>query len=112
MTRGATIEMTLLGRLRNMQTRYDAIGDVRGRGAMVAVEIVRPGTREPDSITTKAIAAACHRAGLVLLTCGTDGNVIRMLPPLVMPEHLLEQGLDIIDRAFDTVTNAAAPADL
>ena len=71
---------------------YDVIGDVRGRGAMVAVELTRPGTLEPDAAATAAVAKACHADGLVVLTCGTYGNVLRFLPPLVMPDHLLDEG--------------------
>jgi 4-aminobutyrate aminotransferase/(S)-3-amino-2-methylpropionate transaminase len=88
-------------RLRRIQRRHPVIGDVRGRGAMVAVELVEPGTRTPDPVMTQAIAQACHAAGLVVLTCGTFGNVLRFLPPLVMPDHLLEEGLDLVSEAFD-----------
>jgi 4-aminobutyrate aminotransferase/(S)-3-amino-2-methylpropionate transaminase len=88
-------------RLRRIQRRHPVIGDVRGRGAMVAVELVEPSTRTPDPVMTQAIAQACHAAGLVVLTCGTFGNVLRFLPPLVMPDHLLEEGLDLVSEAFD-----------
>jgi 4-aminobutyrate aminotransferase/(S)-3-amino-2-methylpropionate transaminase len=99
-------------RLRRIQRRHPVIGDVRGRGAMVAVELVEPGTKTPDPATTQAVAQACHAAGLVVLTCGTFGNVLRFLPPLVMPDHLLEEGLDLVSEAFDrlagTVTQRTA----
>ena len=58
----------------------------RGRGAMFAVEFVRPGSREPDAGTAREVIAACHSAGVVVLSCGTWGNVIRLLPPFVIPE--------------------------
>ncbi|MFI0897675.1 4-aminobutyrate--2-oxoglutarate transaminase [Streptomyces sp. NPDC020983] len=87
-------------RLRALQEKYPAIGEVRGRGAMIAVELVRPGTKEPDAALTSAVAKACHAAGLVVLTCGTYGNVLRFLPPLVIGEDLLEEGLGIIEEAF------------
>ncbi|MFF2144707.1 4-aminobutyrate--2-oxoglutarate transaminase [Kitasatospora sp. NPDC058190] len=90
----------MLGRLRSMQEKFDIIGDVRGRGAMIAVELVKPGGKEPNAEATAAIAKACHAEGLVVLTAGTYGNVLRFLPPLVMPEHLLTEGLDIIEGAF------------
>ncbi|MFD0279126.1 4-aminobutyrate--2-oxoglutarate transaminase [Kitasatospora sp. NPDC127111] len=90
----------MLGRLRAMQEKFDVIGDVRGRGAMIAVELVKPGSKEPNPEITAAIAKACHAEGLVVLTAGTYGNVLRFLPPLVMPEHLLIEGLDIIEGAF------------
>jgi 4-aminobutyrate aminotransferase / (S)-3-amino-2-methylpropionate transaminase / 5-aminovalerate transaminase len=91
---------TLLPRLRELQQRFPAIGDVRGRGAMVAVELVKPGTKEPDPEATQAVAKACHAEGLVVLSCGTFGNVLRFLPPLVIPHHLLNEGLTILEKAF------------
>jgi 4-aminobutyrate aminotransferase / (S)-3-amino-2-methylpropionate transaminase / 5-aminovalerate transaminase len=90
----------MLPRLRKLASSYPVIADVRGRGAMVAVELTRPGTLEPDAASTAAVAAFCHAAGLVVLTCGTYGNVLRFLPPLVIGEDLLEEGLSILDDAF------------
>ncbi len=90
----------MTGRLRDLAGSHDVIGDVRGRGAMVAVELTRPGTLEPDATATAAVAKACHADGLVVLTCGTYGNVLRLLPPLVRPEPLLEEGLGILEKAF------------
>jgi 4-aminobutyrate aminotransferase/(S)-3-amino-2-methylpropionate transaminase len=94
--------------LHDLATRYPAIGDVRGRGAMVAVEIVRPDTAgpdgpEPDPVTTAAVSKACHAAGLLTLTCGTYSNVLRFLPPLVMPPETAKRGLDILSSAFAAV---------
>jgi len=94
----------MLPRLAVLAARTPAIGDVRGRGAMAAVEIVRPGTVEPDPALTAAVARACHAEGVVVLTAGTYGNVLRFLPPLVMPDALLEDALDVIDKAFLTAT--------
>ncbi|AUG77308.1 4-aminobutyrate aminotransferase [Kitasatospora sp. MMS16-BH015] len=93
----------MLGRLRAMAEKFDVIGEVRGRGAMIAVELVKPGSKDPNPEFTAAVAKACHAEGLVVLTAGTYGNVLRFLPPLVMPEHLLVEGLDIIENAFATV---------
>jgi 4-aminobutyrate aminotransferase/(S)-3-amino-2-methylpropionate transaminase len=93
------IESIMLPRLRELATAHPSIGDVRGRGAMLAIEIVRPGTTSPDAAETARISSACHQAGLVTLTCGSYGNVLRFLPPLVMPEHLLQEGLDILEGA-------------
>ncbi|MFB7618523.1 4-aminobutyrate--2-oxoglutarate transaminase [Kitasatospora sp. NPDC056181] len=90
----------MLNRLRAMQEKFEIIGEVRGRGAMIAVELVKPGGKEANAEATAAIAKACHAEGLVVLTAGTYGNVLRFLPPLVMPEHLLNEGLDIIEGAF------------
>jgi 4-aminobutyrate aminotransferase / (S)-3-amino-2-methylpropionate transaminase / 5-aminovalerate transaminase len=96
--RAAQIGSVMLPRLAALQERFEAIGDVRGRGAMVAIELVKNRTtKEPDPTVTQRIAAACHAAGLVVLTCGTYGNVLRFLPPLVIPDHLLAEGLDILE---------------
>jgi 4-aminobutyrate aminotransferase/(S)-3-amino-2-methylpropionate transaminase len=103
--RAAHIGQTMQPRLRAIAARHPVVGDVRGRGAMIAVEMVGPGGLEPDPETTKAVAAACHRRGLVVLTAGTYGNVLRFLPPLVIPDALLEEGLDILDAAFDEVAH-------
>jgi len=98
------IETQMLDRLGAMAARFPAIGDVRGRGAMIAVELVRPGSTEPDPATTAMVNAACHRAGVVTLTCGTYGNVLRFLPPLVMPPALLGEALDVIEESVAEVT--------
>jgi 4-aminobutyrate aminotransferase / (S)-3-amino-2-methylpropionate transaminase / 5-aminovalerate transaminase len=82
--------------VRTLQREYPAIGDVRGRGAMQALEIVRPGTTTPDPEATAAIAASCHQQGVVVLTCGTWSNVIRLLPPLVIEDALLGDGLRVL----------------
>jgi 4-aminobutyrate aminotransferase/(S)-3-amino-2-methylpropionate transaminase len=102
------IEAVMLPRLKELQRRHPVIGDVRGRGAMLAVELVRPGTTEPDPAVTQEIVKACHAQGLLVLTAGTYGNVLRFLPPLVMPAHLLEEGLGILEEAFDGL-GAAQP---
>ncbi|MEU6175698.1 4-aminobutyrate--2-oxoglutarate transaminase [Streptantibioticus parmotrematis] len=98
------IEEIMKARLASLAEKYDVIGEVRGRGAMIAVELVKSGTRDgdktPDPETTAAVAKACHAEGLVVLTCGTYGNVLRFLPPLVIGEDLLGEGLDIIESAF------------
>jgi 4-aminobutyrate aminotransferase/(S)-3-amino-2-methylpropionate transaminase len=94
------IEAMMLPRLRALQDRCPAVGDVRGRGAMIAVELVQPGTTTPHPAATAAVAAACHRAGVVVLTCGTYGNVLRFLPPLVIPDHLLDAGLTAVEEAI------------
>ena len=101
--RARWIGETMLTRLRDLQVRMPAIGDVRGRGAMVAVEIVVPGTTEPDPTTTARVAAACRAEGVLVLTAGTYGNVLRFLPPLVIPDHLLAEALDVLEKSFATV---------
>jgi 4-aminobutyrate aminotransferase / (S)-3-amino-2-methylpropionate transaminase / 5-aminovalerate transaminase len=94
------ISEIMLPRLNKLAAEHPVIAEIRGRGAMLALELSTPGTLEPDPATTAAIAKACHKAGLVLLTCGTFGNVIRFLPPLVIGEDLLDEGLSILEDAF------------
>ncbi|HWE56265.1 MAG TPA: 4-aminobutyrate--2-oxoglutarate transaminase [Acidimicrobiales bacterium] len=83
--------------------RHAGVAERRGRGAMQAIELVRPGTLEPDPVAAAAIAAGCHAEGVVVLTCGTWGNVIRLLPPLVISESLLAEGLDVLAAVTDRV---------
>ncbi len=94
--RAQQIGSTMLERLHRLQADDSRIGDVRGRGAMIAVELVRKGTTEPDPVLTKAVATAAHQQGLIVLTCGTYGNVLRFLPPLAISDELLDEGLDIL----------------
>jgi 4-aminobutyrate aminotransferase/(S)-3-amino-2-methylpropionate transaminase len=90
-------------RLRALHAEHPAIGDVRGRGAMQAIEIVRPGTRVADPVAAGAIATACHQQGVVVLTCGTWGNVIRLLPPLTISEAALAEGMEVLAGAVASV---------
>ncbi len=76
------------------------VGEMRGRGAMLAVEFVIPGTKDPAPDAAAAVMAKCHRQGVVTLQCGTYGNVIRLLPPLVMPDDLLHDGLAVLIAAW------------
>jgi 4-aminobutyrate aminotransferase/(S)-3-amino-2-methylpropionate transaminase len=98
--RARRIGEVMVPRLRKLAEAYPVIAEVRGRGAMVAIEMTRPGTLDPDPALTAAVARVCHQAGLVTLTCGTFGNVIRLLPPLVIGEDLLDEGLSILEDAF------------
>ena len=90
----------MLPRLRKLAESAPVIGDVRGRGAMVAIELVEPGTLQPNAAAAAQVARACHNAGLLVLTCGTFGNVLRFLPPLVIGEALLNEGLSVLEDAF------------
>jgi 4-aminobutyrate aminotransferase/(S)-3-amino-2-methylpropionate transaminase len=95
------IEAVMLPRLLGLAAKDDAIGDVRGRGAMLAIELVAGGgSAAPDAARAARVSAACHREGLVTLTAGTFGNVLRFLPPLVIGEELLTEGLDIVEAAL------------
>ncbi|WP_409364936.1 4-aminobutyrate--2-oxoglutarate transaminase [Catellatospora methionotrophica] len=98
------IGATLTDRLATLADKYPQIAEVRGRGAMIAIELVKPGTLDPDPILTGAVNKACHAAGLLTLTCGTWGNVFRFLPPLVISDTDLDRGLTILDQAFATTT--------
>jgi 4-aminobutyrate aminotransferase / (S)-3-amino-2-methylpropionate transaminase / 5-aminovalerate transaminase len=101
------IGATMFERLRALQERTPAIGDVRGAGAMVAVELVRPGTTEPDPALAAAVAKHCHAEGVVVLTAGSYGNVLRFLPPLVIGQDLLLEALDVLDAAIAALAPAS-----
>jgi 4-aminobutyrate aminotransferase/(S)-3-amino-2-methylpropionate transaminase len=95
------IESIMKPRLQALGEKYEAVADVRGRGAMLAVELVSDRAKKtPDAALTSAVSAACHRDGLITLTAGTFGNVLRFLPPLVISEALLNEGLDVLESAF------------
>lgn len=94
--RARQIERLAFDRLGRLQAGDDRIGDVRGRGAMIAMELVRSGTAEPDPELTAKLVAAAHAAGVIVLTCGTFSNVIRLLPPLTISDELLADGLDVL----------------
>lgn len=83
-----------------LQKNDDRIGDIRGRGAMQAVELVESGSKNPAAALTGAIAKRAGEEGVVLLTCGTYGNVIRFLPPLSISDELLREGLQVVADAL------------
>jgi len=93
--RARAIEAAVIPRLRAL-VDTGVIGDIRGRGGMLAVEVVKAGTTDPDPTLTKAIAAEAFSRGVVILTCGSYGNVIRLLPPLVISEELLIEGITVL----------------
>lgn len=100
------IESIMKARLTAIQEKYDIVGDIRGRGAMIAIELIKTDTPEnvasktPNPEAAGALAKACHAEGVLVLTCGTYGNVLRFLPPLVIGDDLLNEGLDVIEAAF------------
>lgn len=96
LARATEIGTLLKERLGRLQADDDRIGDVRGRGAMIAVELVQSGTTDPDPALTAALAKACHADGVIVLTCGTYGNVLRLLPPLAISDDLLHEALDVL----------------
>lgn len=73
----------------------------------MAMELVRPGTKEPDPDVARAIVQGCHRSGVVVLSCGSYGNVIRLLPPLVIGDELLADGLEVLSAVSSEVLSSA-----
>jgi len=92
---------TLTRRLCAMQEKYEAIGDVRGRGAMIGIEFVKSReTKEPDADIVKRIVAYARTKGVIFLNAGIFSNVLRFLPPLVMTKEQAEAGMDVLDEAI------------
>lgn len=98
--RAAALGEILMMRLNEMRSTDPRVGDVRGRGAMVAIELVDPESGAPDAALTSRVAKFAHAHGVILLTCGTQGNVIRFLPPFAMSDELLAEGLDVVAQAL------------
>ena len=86
-----------------MMKKYSIIGEVRGRGAMQAIELVKPGTTEPNPEALTAIVKYCTSKGVLILSAGTYANVVRLLPPLVIEEDLLRDGLSVLDEALASI---------
>jgi 4-aminobutyrate aminotransferase/(S)-3-amino-2-methylpropionate transaminase len=86
--------------LRAMQAKYPVIGEVRGRGAMQAIELVEPGTKKPNSAAMNAVVKYCQSKGVLILTAGTYANVVRFLPPIVITDELLKDALSVLDEAL------------
>ncbi len=99
--RAREVEARVRARLEKIAAEHPVVAEVRGRGAMLAIELCRPGTLEPDAARAAAVSAYCHRQGVVTLTCGTWGNVFRFLPPLSISDALLEEAFDVVAEAFD-----------
>ena len=98
--RAAALGEKLQARLRSLRTAVPQIADVRGLGAMVAVEFNQPGISTPDMDFTKRVQTLALQRGLILLTCGVYGNVVRFLFPLTIGDALLDEGLDILESAM------------
>ena len=95
------IEAIMMPRLRAMAEQFPSIGDIRGRGAMIAIELVRSGSLEPDPDLAAALNKHCHANGVLTLTTGTYSNVFRFLPPLTTSTHLIEEALTVLEQAFE-----------
>jgi 4-aminobutyrate aminotransferase len=103
--RASRVGQKMRAHLETLQKEIPAIGDVRGLGAMIAFELVKdPKTKEPDAALTAAILASAEKRGLVLLSCGTEANVVRLLAPLTIPDAILEEGLGLLSAAVKDAT--------
>jgi 4-aminobutyrate aminotransferase/(S)-3-amino-2-methylpropionate transaminase len=99
--RAKQVEAIFLPRLQQLAAKYPQIGDVRGRGAMLAIELVEGAhDKTPNAALLGTVTAHCHSQGLITLTAGTYGNVFRFLPPLSIGDDLINEGLDILEEAF------------
>ena len=98
--RARHIGQVLGDKLRELQAKYPVIGDVRGRGAMQAIELVNPGTKEPNTQAMLDVIKYCTSKGVLILTAGTYVNVIRFLPPLIISDELLNDALSVLEEAF------------
>ncbi|MEJ6607348.1 MAG: 4-aminobutyrate--2-oxoglutarate transaminase [Candidatus Planktophila sp.] len=83
-----------------LAAKYPVIGEVRGRGAMQAIELVQPGTKTPNPAAMSAVVKFCQSNGVLILTAGTYGNVIRFLPPIVIGDELLKDALGVLEEGF------------
>ena len=101
--RALKIEKIIKDELSSLAESSPNVGELRGRGAMMALEFVKPGSKEPNADAAKQIAAKCLEQGVVILTCGTFGNNVRLLPPLVIDFDLLREGLRIFSKAIEEV---------
>ena len=101
--RARWIESVVRPRLEALSASSPHVGDVRGRGAMLALEFVVPGTTTPDPAAMKSVVSTCHQEGVIVLSCGTYGNVVRLLPPLSIAEALLDDGLGVLEGAVGSL---------
>ena len=106
--RSRDVGQAVIKRFVKLQEKYSLVGDVRGLGGMVAMELVKDrATKEPDSQAASDILATAHKRGLVLIKAGMYDNVLRVLVPLCVTDEQLQQGLDIFEDAFTSVAEAA-----
>lgn len=111
-TRAEAIGRRFEARAREWKNRWPLIGEVRGLGAMRALELVRPGSsREPAKEETEQVLRFCHERGLILLSAGSYGNVIRLLVPLVISDEQFDEGLDVLEAALAAVAEAHMEAE-
>jgi 4-aminobutyrate aminotransferase/(S)-3-amino-2-methylpropionate transaminase len=100
--RARHLETILFSALKEIQGKHPEIGEIRGRGAMVAIELVKAGTKDPNPELMAKVIKYCQSKGVLILTAGSYGNVIRFLPPLVITDELLKDALSVLAEAFDS----------
>ncbi len=98
--RALHIEGVMKARLAELQAKFPVIGDIRGRGAMIAIELVEPGTKNPNAAAVTTVVGHCHRNGVLVLNAGTYYNVIRFLPPLAITDEQLQDALNVLEEAL------------
>jgi 4-aminobutyrate aminotransferase / (S)-3-amino-2-methylpropionate transaminase / 5-aminovalerate transaminase len=104
LARSRAVGERVMAGLNTLAKKHKCIAEVRGMGAMVAMELCKNGDpHQPDADLTKALAAEAAKRGLIILTCGTYGNVVRILVPLTASDAILDEGLDIIGASLDTL---------
>jgi 4-aminobutyrate aminotransferase / (S)-3-amino-2-methylpropionate transaminase / 5-aminovalerate transaminase len=107
--RAAALGRKLRAQFDALQKEFEIIGDVRGKGPMLALELVRDReSKEPAADETKALVKFCFDNGLILLSCGTFGNVIRTLMPLVITDEQLDRGISIMRDGFHSLKGKSA----
>ena len=99
--RALEIESIIKEELGSLAESSPIVGELRGRGAMIALEFVEPGSKDPNPEAAKQIAATCLEKGVAILTCGTYGNIVRLLPPMVIDFDLLRDGLRVFAKAIE-----------
>ena len=98
--RANEIGKIMVDALNAMKAKYPVIGEVRGRGAMIAIELVHPGSKEPNGDVLGKVVKYAQQKGVLFLTAGTYGNVLRFLPPLVISDELVKDAMSVLDEAF------------
>jgi len=111
LSRAQEIGRFMVSRLKGLAVRFPCVGEVRGLGAMVAVELVKNSRADsPDAELTRALVQAAGRQGLIILSCGVYANVVRFLAPLTIPDALLKEGFRLFEAALDEVAGASVKA--
>ena len=110
--RASNLGNKVLAQFINMQKRYPLIGDVRGKGFLIGIDIVKPGTKDPDKATAQKICWRAWEKGLILITFGKHGNVLRIAPPLNIPTDQLRHGISIIEEAIKDVVGNKVPDNI